>query len=78
MKENVNKKILSGIYNLIPTEVQYMGIQVSPHSVLDKQRIKDAISQIVDENILDVISKVSKYDYVEKYGENYFIWKKEK
>jgi hypothetical protein len=55
-----------------------MGIQVSPHSVLDKQRIKDAISQIVDENILDVISKVTKYDYVEKYGENYFIWKKEK
>ena len=28
MKENVTKKVLSGIYNLIPQEVQYMGIQV--------------------------------------------------
>ena len=78
MKENVNKRILTGIYNQIPTEVQYMGIQVSPHSVLDKQKIKDAISEIVDKNILDIISKVTKYDFVEQYNETYFIWKKEK
>lgn len=78
MKENVNKRILTGIYNQIPTEVQYMGIQVSPHTVLDKQRIKDAISEIVDKNILDVITKVSKFDYVGIYNETYYIWKKEK
>lgn len=78
MKENVNKRILTGIYNQIPTEVQYMGIQVSPHSVLDKQKIKDAISEIVDKNIIDIISKVTKYDFVDKYNETYFIWKKEK
>lgn len=78
MKENVNKRILTGIYNQIPTEVQYMGIQVSPHSVLDKQKIKDAISEIVDKNIIDIISKVTKYDFVDNYNETYYIWKKEK
>lgn len=78
MKENVNNKILSGIYNLIPQEVQYMGVQVKPHTVLDKQRIKDAIKVITEKNILEVITNVTKYKYIGKIGENYFIWKKEK
>lgn len=78
MKDNVTKKIVSGIYNLIPQEVQYMGVQVSPHTVLDKKRIKDAVVEIVEKNIIDTISNVTKFSYVEKFGENYFIWKKNK
>jgi len=76
MKNNVTKKIVSGIYNLIPQEVQYMGVQVSTHTVLDKKRIKDAVIEIVEKNIIDIISNVTKFSFVEKIGENYFIWKK--
>ena len=78
MKNNVLEKIVSGIYNQIPTNVAYMGIQVSPHTVLDKQKIKDAIKVIVDKNILDIVSNVTKYTFVEKYGEGFYIWKQVK
>ena len=52
MEENILNKIISGIYNLIPKEVTYMGIIIDPHTVLDKQKIKDAVTNIVKKNIM--------------------------
>ena len=78
MKENVNRKILSGVYEQIPQDIEYMGILVKPHTIMDKAKLKESIDSIVDKNILNIISSVSKYNYEAKYGENYHIWKKVK
>lgn len=77
MKENVVNKVLSGIYNQIPQTIQYCNIQINPHTVLDKKRIKDSIVSIIDNKIIEIISNVTKYVYVDKFGDN-LIWKKQK
>ena len=75
MKENVSNKIISGLYNQIPQEVTYMGIAVNVHTVLDKQKIKDSVNEIVDKNIIDIISNITKYNFIENYNKEYYIWK---
>lgn len=76
MKENLVKHIISGIYSNIPQEVEYMGVKIKLHSVIDKQSIKDSIkSMITEKEILDLISKLTQYVYDNKYG-NCYIWKK--
>lgn len=74
MKENILNKIISGLYNQINQEVTYMGIAINVHSVLDKQKIKDSINSIVEKNIIDIISNITKYNFIEKYNEEYYIW----
>jgi len=76
MKDNVTRKILSGVYEQIPQDIEYMGILVKPHTILDKEKLKESVDLIVDKNIINIISAVSKYNYEAKYGENYHIWKK--
>jgi len=76
MKENVTRKILSGVYEQIPQDIEYMGILVKPHTIMDKAKLKESIETIVEKNIINIISNVSKYHYEAKYGENYHIWKK--
>jgi len=76
MKDNVTRKILSGIYEQIPQDVEYMGILVKPHTIMDKEKLKESVDSIVDKKILDIVSGVTKYHYEAKYGENYHIWKK--
>lgn len=78
MKENVVRKILSGIYSQIPQDVQFMGVLVKPHTIMDKAKLKESVGIIVDKNILNIVSSVTKYEYVQQYGENYHIWKKVK
>lgn len=75
MKENVLRKILGGLYNKIPEEVSYMGILIKPHTVLDKEKIKESVGKIIDKNILSIISNITNYQYVKEYG-NYHVWKK--
>lgn len=76
MKDNVTRKVITGIYEQIPQDVEYMGILVKPHTILDKEKLKDSIESIVDKHILNIISSVTKYQYEDKYGESYHIWKK--
>jgi hypothetical protein len=78
MKENVVNKILSAMYNQIPQTVQYCNIQINPHTVLDKKRIKESVADIINKKIIDIVSNVTKYSYVNQYGEDYYIWKKNK
>ena len=78
MKDNVTRKIINGIYEQIPQEVQYMGILVKPHTILDKQKLKESVDTIVDKNIVSIVSNVTKYEYVQEYGDGYHIWKKVK
>ena len=73
----LSNKIVSYVYSQIPTKVEYMGIQVNPHTVLDKQKIIDSVKTIIDDSIIEIISTVTKYTFVEKISENYYIWKKE-
>ena len=37
MKDNVTRKIISGIYKQIPQDIEYMGILVKPHTIMDKK-----------------------------------------
>lgn len=78
MKENVTRKILSGVYEQIPKDIKYMGILIQPHTVLDKEKLKESIGIIVDKHILNIVTSVTKFEYAEKYGDNYHIWKKAK
>jgi hypothetical protein len=78
MKENVTRKILSGIYEQIPQDVQYMGILVKPHTIMDKAKLKESVSSIVEKNIVSIVSNVTKYTYAQEYGGGYHIWKKVK
>jgi hypothetical protein len=76
MKDNVTRKILSGVYEQIPQDIIYMGILVKPHTILDKEKLKESVDLIVDKNIINIITSVSKYTFEAKYGDNYYIWKK--
>ena len=76
MKDNVTRKILSGVYEQIPQDVEYMGILVKPHTIMDKEKLKESIDKIVDKNIVSIVSNVTKYEYVKEYGDGYHIWKK--
>jgi len=77
MKENIIKKIVSGIFTQIPEQIDYMGIRIKPHTLMEKSKLKEAVDSLVQEKqILDLITKVSSFTYVNKYGEDYYIWKK--
>jgi len=78
MKDNVTRKILSGVYEKIPQDVEYMGILVKPHTIMDKAKLKESVDSIVDKNIVSIVSNVTKYEYVQEYGDGYHIWKKSK
>lgn len=78
MKENIIEEILNGVYEKIPQDIEYMGILIKPHTILDKDKLKKSLETIIDKNILNIISTVSKYKYVQEYGDGYHIWKKVK
>lgn len=78
MKDNIVKNLISGIYSSIPQDIEYNGIKIKLHSVIDKQGIKDSIkSMITEKEVIELISNLTKYVYDNKYG-NYHIWKKTK
>lgn len=77
MRDNVIRKVLNGVYEKIPVEVEYMGILVKPHTILNKETLKESVKPIVDKNIVDIVSGVTGYKFQEKYG-NFYIWKKER
>jgi len=76
MKENLIKKIVSGVFAQIPNEIDYMGIRVKPHTLMNKSKLKEAVEKLViDQQILDLVTKLTNYKFVSKYGD-YYIWKK--
>ena len=78
MKDNIVKNLISGIYSVIPQDIEYNGIKIKLHSVIDKQGIKESIKTMVTEKeIIELVSDLTKYVYDNKYG-NYHIWKKTK
>jgi len=78
MKDNIVKNLISGIYSVIPQDIEYNGIKIKLHSVIDKQGIKESIkTMITEKEIIELVSDLTKYIYDNKYG-NYHIWKKTK
>lgn len=76
MKEIVIKKIVSGVFSKIPEQIDYMGVRVKPHTLMDKDKLKESIKKLViTQEILDLVTKLTKFDFVEKYSD-YYIWKK--
>jgi hypothetical protein len=76
MKENLIKYVTSGVYSVIPQDIEYMGVKIKLHSVIDKSAIKESIKTMISEkDILDLVSKLTKYSFDNKYS-NYFLWKK--
>jgi len=79
MKENVVKKMVSGVFSQIPEQIDYMGIRVKPHSMMDKAKLKEDVEKLVGiQQILNLVTKVSGYSFADKFGEDYYIWKKGK
>lgn len=77
MKQNIIKKIVNGILNKIPEQVEYMGVKVKPHTVIDKGKIVESLDQLVkEEDILKLISKLTKYDMEKEKAGEHFLWKK--
>lgn len=75
MKQNIIKKIISEIYSKIPDEVEYLGIVIKLHTLLNKDKLKESIKKIVkDQDVLDIVTKLTNYKFAEKYGD-YYIWK---
>jgi len=78
MKDNIVKNLISGIYSVIPQDIEYNGIKIKLHSVIDKQGIKESTkTMITEKEIIELVSDLTKYIYDNKYG-NYHIWKKTK
>lgn len=78
MKQNIIKKVVSGIYAEIPESVDYMGIRIKPHSVMDKGKILDSLKQLIQaKDILNLITKLTKYNFDKQHGDHY-LWKKNK
>lgn len=76
MIDNVVNNLTVGIYSVIPQDIEYNGIKIKLHSVIDKNGIKESIKSLVTEqDIIELISNLTKYVYDNKYG-NYHIWKK--
>jgi hypothetical protein len=77
MKENIIKKIVSGIFTQIPEQIDYMGIRIKPHTLMDKTKLKESVEKLVTvKEVMNLVTKISKFTYVNKYGEDRYIWKK--
>jgi len=76
MISNTVRYIVSGLYSKIPKNVEYMGIEIKPHTFMDKSSLKDSVSKLISkEDIINYITTISKYTFESKYGD-YYIWKK--
>ena len=79
MKENVIKKIISGIFTQIPEQIDYMGIRIKPHTMMDKAKLKESVEKLVGtQEVLNLVTKISSFTFASKFGEDYYIWKKGK
>lgn len=77
MKENIIKKIVSGVLSKIPSEIDYMGIRVKPLTLMDKEKLRESVEKLVTiQEVIDLLTKLTKFTYVNKYGEEHHIWKK--
>ncbi|MFW6225759.1 MAG: hypothetical protein ACOC3V_02215, partial [bacterium] len=66
-----------GIYSEIPEHIDYMGVRVKPHTLMDKGVLKESVEKLVTtEEVVNVLTKLTKYNYIDKYG-NYYLWKKQ-
>ncbi len=79
MKENVVKKVVSGMYVQIPEQIDFMGLRIKPHTLMDKGKLKESIEKLIGtQEVLNLVTTISGFSYAEKFGEDYFIWKKGK
>lgn len=77
MRENVVKKIVSGSLSQVPEQIDYMGVRIKPLTLMDKGKLKESIEKLIStEEIMNLVTTLTKYTFVNKYGEDYFIWKK--
>jgi len=76
MIKNTVRYIISGVYSQIPEEIEYLGVRVKPHTVIDKVAIKEAIEKLIKkDDIINHVTKISGYEFESNFGE-YYIWKK--
>jgi len=77
MKENVINKIVSGSLAQVPEQIDFMGVRIKPLSLMDKGKLKESVEKLIGtQEIVDLVTKLTKYTFVNKYGEDYYIWKK--
>jgi hypothetical protein len=77
MRDNVIRKIISEIYSKIPDNIDFMGIRVKPHTIMDKKRLKESLLKlIIDDEVISLITNLTNYTFYKNYND-YYIWKKE-
>ena len=77
MKNSIVKKIVNGVFSEIPEQIDYMGVSVKPHTLMDKGVLKESVEKLVTTSeVVNILTKLTKYNYVDKYG-NYYLWKKQ-
>lgn len=76
MQGNIINKIISETYAQIPDETIYLNIKVKTHSLLDKDKLNDAIENIITiKKTIEILTSMTGYEYCEKFGSHH-IWKK--
>lgn len=77
MKNSIIRKVINGVFSEIPDTIDYMGIRVKPHTMMDKGVLKESVEKLVTtQEVINILNTLTKYNYVDKYS-NYYLWKKE-
>jgi len=74
IKTNIIDYSIGEFYTTLPEEVNVFGISMKPSSFINKEELKQVFEgQITDQVTIDIISNVTKFNYLEKFND-FFIW----
>ena len=76
IKNNIIRYAINEFYDQLPEMLDIFGIQIKPLGFIDKSALKTTFEgAIADETALDVIGKITGFEYEKKY-ESFHIWVK--
>jgi hypothetical protein len=74
IKMNIIDYSVGEFYTTLPEEVDVFGISMKPSSFINKEELKQVFDgQITDQVTIDIISNVTKFNYLEQFND-FFIW----
>ena len=74
IKMNIIDYSVGEFYTTLPEEVDVFGISMKPSSFINKEELKVVFDgQITDQVTIDIISNVTKFNYLEQFND-FFIW----
>ena len=74
IKMNIIDYSIGEFYTTLPEEVDVFGVSMKPSSFINKDELKTVFEgQITDQVTIDIISNITKFNYLDKFNE-FFIW----